>query len=107
MEIQDSKPVWVAWTNTDCTEGRGYQIPCVVAESYEAALRLGKGRNVQGSDCSVSKNLAVKINNTWLVPGRIAYENDEDKQKRRMREATLEKAKKAGLTLDDIAALWH
>jgi len=108
MEIQDSKPVWVAWTNTDCTEGKGFTVPCVIAESYEAAERLGSGRNVQGSNCHVTESLAVKINNTWLIPGRISQENDADKKKRRMREAreaALEKAKKAGLTPDDLAAL--
>lgn len=108
MEIQESKSVWVAWTNTDCTEGRGYSVPLHVAESYEAALRLGRRGSVQGSDCDVSECVAVKVNNTWLVPGRIAYENEQDKKDGRLREAreaALEKAKKAGLTPDDLAAL--
>jgi len=108
MEIQDSKPVWVAWTNTDCTEGRGYRVPLHVAESYEAALRLGRRGSVQGSDCDVSECVAVKVNNTWLIPGRIAPEDGTDKKARLVREAkelALENARKAGLSEDDIKIL--
>lgn len=107
-EIQDFKPVWVAWTNTDLTEGRGFSVPYAVAESYEAAVRLGRKGSVMGSDCDVSQCLAVKVNHSWLVPGRIMPENEEDKKLRKAREAkeaALEKAKAAGLSEDDIAAL--
>lgn len=108
MEIQDTKEVWVAWTNTDCTEGRGYQVPRAVCQSKATAVRLGKKGYVQGSDCPISKTLAVKINNTWLVPGLIhtASREDKDAQKRvDDKRAALQKAKDAGLTEAELKLL--
>ena len=108
MEIQDSKTVWVAWTNTDLTEGRGFIIPLHVAESRETAIRLGRKGSIQGADCDVTEAPAVKVKNQWLVPWRIATENDDDKKaraKREAKEAALARAKAAGLSDDDIAAL--
>ena len=40
IEIQESKTVFIAWTNTDLTEGRGVQIPLAVCESQTTAKRL-------------------------------------------------------------------
>lgn len=108
IEIQDTKEVWVAWTNTDCTEGRGIQIPKVVCELEATAIRLGKKGYVQGSNCPITKAIAVKINNIWLVPGRIEAESPVDNaaqlridQKR----AIIEKAKAAGLSEEDLKML--
>lgn len=108
MEIQESKQVWVAWTNSDCTEGRGYQYPLHVAETQDTARRLGRRGSVQGSDCNVTECTAVRINNQWLVPGRIEPETIADKQARQAREAREEviaKAKAAGLSDDDLALI--
>lgn len=108
IEIQDSKTVWVAWSNTDRTEGRGRQYPAHVAASREAAIRLGLNGGVQGSNCEVSQAVAVRINNTWLVPGVIEPESAEDAKRRSVREAkeaVMAKAKEAGLTDEDIALL--
>jgi hypothetical protein len=108
MEIQDSKKVWVAWTNTDRTEGRGYQVPFCVAESYEAAIRLGRKGGVQGCDCNVTEEISVNINNQWLAPAWIRLEIAEDRIARKSREEkelAITKALHAGLTDSDIAAL--
>lgn len=108
IEIQDSKTVYVAWTNTALTEGRGYSVPYVVAESPETAARLGRKGSVQGSDCHVAACTAVRVDNQWLVPGRIAAETKDDaalRAKREAREAAAQKARDAGLSDDDIAAL--
>jgi len=69
--IEDTKDVYVAWSNTDLTEGRGGQIPKHVAEVYETAVRLGHKGSVQGCDCPVTKELAVKVGGKWLAPARI------------------------------------
>lgn len=108
MEIQETKTVWVAWTNTDNTEGRGRQVPKAVCETKATALRIGRRGYIQGSDCPVSSRIAVKINNSWLVPGviHIATREDEAKQKRIDEQQTaIEKAKSLGLTDEDIANL--
>lgn len=110
MKIEDTKPIWVAWSNTDCTEGRGFRYALVVADSYEAAARLGKGGNVQGSDCEVTEEVAFKIKGktSWYCPRLIQPENREDRslrEAREKREAVLEKVRAAGITEEDIAIL--
>lgn len=111
MEIIDSKPVWVAWTNTDLTEGRGAQVPYVVGESYEVAQRLGQGGSVMGSNCEVTECVAVKVEGLrrmWLVPGRIESENLDDqhrREKREAREKVMETALKLGLTPEEVDLL--
>ena len=108
MEIQDTKSVWVAWTNTDCTEGRGRKIPKAVCESEAAAIRLGRKGSVQGSDCGVTECTAIKVNNKWLVPGDIKPATKEDEAYQKgidAKRAVLKKAKAAGLTSEDLRLL--
>lgn len=108
VEIQETKAVWVVWTNTDLTEGRGWELPLHVAESPETASRLGRKGYVMGTDCHVTEEVAVKVNGKWLIPGCIAQESAEDKAarlKREAREAAATRAKAAGLSEADIAAL--
>ena len=50
LVITNRKTAWVAYTNTDCTEGRGYDIPIAACELEVTARRLARGRHVQGSD---------------------------------------------------------
>jgi len=106
--IQESKPVWVALTNTDLTEGRGHLFPCAVCDSPTTAMRLGRGRSVQGSDCTVVRAIAVRVNNAWLAPCVIEPETEKDAQARlRMEaaEAAEAKARAHGLTDAEIRAL--
>lgn len=109
LKILDAKDVWVAWTNTDLTEGRGHQIPRVVCASETTAIRLGKKGYVMGTDCPVTKSIAVRLKGTgWLLPGRIIEPSAEDLLQDAAREelrAIEDKARAAGLTDDDIKAL--
>jgi len=108
VQVQDHKTVWVAWTNTDRTEGKGREIPCCVAATKETAERLGHARGVMGSDCDVTPELAVKIGNRWLVPGVIEQETESDKRlrlRRESRDAAVARAKAAGLSVEDIKAI--
>lgn len=98
-------PVWVAWTNTDKTEGRGQEYPLVVAESMETACRLGKGEGVQGCDCRVTEEFAMRVNGMLYVPGDITPESDQDRRNREIRqrkEAAIKKAKALGLSENDL-----
>ena len=38
----DSKKVWIAWGNTDLTEGKGAAYPKHICELEATAIRLGK-----------------------------------------------------------------
>jgi hypothetical protein len=109
MKITESKKVWVAWTNTDCTEGRGSVVPKYVCMTKATAIRLGRRGSVQGCDCEVTEEIAVKINGgCWLVPGRIEYPTvDDDKVQKRLeeRELLIQKMRKLGVTGEDIERL--
>lgn len=109
LKITDSKEVYSVWVNTDLTEGRGHQVPIAVCEIEATAIRLAKGRDVQGTNGNVHKMVAVRINNgPWLAPVQIHAASKEDhvaQQAKNEREAVLAKAKAAGLTDDEIAVL--
>ena len=108
IEIQERRDIWVAWTNTDCTEGRGRQIPKAVCESKATAIRLGAKGYVQGGNCPITQEVAVKVNGGWLVPGTIIISTDNDKEaQKRIDEklVAIEKAKAAGLTDADLKLL--
>jgi hypothetical protein len=105
----ETKDIWIAWSNTDLTEGRGYPTIRAVAWSYETALRLGRKGSVMGCDCHVSKEIAYKIGERWYVPGvTIHQETKEDESarvNREARESAIAKARAAGMSDEEIAAL--
>lgn len=103
-----TKKVWVAWTNTDRTEGRGRQIPVAVCETKITADRLGENSGVQGSNCMVTEETAVCIDNRWLVPGDIIKPTKADSEKqKRVKEynRVLEKAIDSGITSEEVRVL--
>ncbi len=107
-ETLETKPVWVAWTNTNLTDGYGESYPLCVGESPEVCERLGIKGGVQGSRCHVTKESAVKVNGKWLIPGRIILEEKVDTTKRKIREAkekAIEEAKALGLSEEQIKAI--
>lgn len=107
-KITDSKKVWVAWTNTDLTEGRGRAIPKAVCQIEATAIRLGEKGSVMGSDCNITESVAVLVEGIWLVPGEIKSPNSGDlKEQDRLNEfrRAIEKAASAGLSNEDILAL--
>ena len=108
IQVDEAKDVWVAWTNTDLTEGRGYEYPLHIAETMETAQRLGAKGYVMGSPCRVTRSKAFRMGGQWFVPGRIESESKADAAKREAREAreaVLERARAAGLSEDDLELL--
>ena len=122
VEILETKPVYVVWTNTDLTEGRGSRFPLHICEKQSTATRLAKGNYVMGTDCPISKSKALRIKFTeddffykWFALARILPPSKEDaaeeekleKQRRiqTAKETAIEKARAAGLSDEDIEAL--
>ena len=104
----ETKQIYVVWTNTDLTEGRGYQIPIAYAESASTAARLAKKRGVMGSDADYRPFEVVKHGGHWCGPVTIERPNVEDKARDEASErkaAALAKARQLGLTDDDLEAL--
>lgn len=112
QKTQDTtKSVYVAYTNTDCTEGRGYDVPIAICEMESTARRLAKKQYVQGSDGPVRRVDLVKIGDKWYAPSAainiIKPSKDDVAMQARVdaRREALEKAKAFGLSDEDIKAL--
>lgn len=109
--MTETRIVWVAYTNTDCTEGRGHDVPIAVCAAEATALRLARRQYVQGSDGPVRKMELVKIDGIWYAPGAaitVIEPTREDVAAQVAIDAKREaiaKAKAAGLTDADLAAL--
>ena len=109
--ITDSKKVWVAYTNSDCNEGRGYDIPIAICEVEATAIRLAKSIYVQGSDGPVRQAELIKLNVIWYAPESCfrlerpnAKELKAEKEKEKL-EAVLKKAREAGFTDEELEIL--
>lgn len=109
--MAETKTVWVAYTNTDCTEGRGRDVPIAVCATEATAMRLARKQYVQGSDGPVRTMELVKIDNKWYAPSAaidviepsredIATQSAIDAKRK-----AVAKAKDAGLTDLDLSAL--
>jgi hypothetical protein len=105
------KKVYVAYTNTELNEGRGKEIPLVVCETEATAMRLGKGRYVQGADCPVHGVEAINMLGTWYFPAtavNLISPTPQDATAQTlldMRNLAIQKAKEAGLSDDEITAI--
>jgi hypothetical protein len=118
--VIETKTVYVAYTNTDCTEGRGYDVPIAVCEMESTAIRLARHKYVQGSDGPVRALELIKVDGRWYAPrdavtvvpptheDRLAQRVlDEKKMAQERAQAVREKARAAGLTDEEIDALRH
>lgn len=109
--ITNRKTVWAAYTNTDCNEGRGCDVPIAVCLSEVTARRLARGRYIQGSDGPVRAVELLEINGGWYAPSTafsvMSPTREDDKEQARLdaKHEALEKARAAGLTDADLAAL--
>lgn len=109
--MSETKSVWVAYTNTDLTEGRGYDVPIATCELEATALRYASKAYVQGCDGPVRKVELAEINGKWYVPTtavKIVEPTKEDtavQLKMNARREAMKKAVEAGLSDADILAL--
>ena len=104
----NTKDVWVAWTNTDLTEGRGESFPIAVCKLESTAIRVGKGRSVMGSNCYVSKEQAIEVDGKWYYPNRFILPTIVDTENQKAmdtKKAVIKKATELGLTEEEIKAL--
>ena len=104
-----SKTVWIAWSNTDTTEGRGWSVPLYISDCRATALRLGRKGAVMGSDCEVTPFQAIKIDGNWLAPFYPSEPSKEDlaeQAKYDAKQSAITKARLAGLdkkTIEDLS----
>lgn len=113
-QITDKKTLWVAYTtytNTDCTQGAGIDVPIAVCTAKATAIRLAKKKYVQGGDGPVRAVEALKIDGKWYAPSvafNLVLPSSEDVYAEaaiNAKSLALEKAKAAGLTDADLLAM--
>lgn len=109
--MPEVKSIWVAYTNSDCTEGRGHDVPLAVCEIEVTARRLGKGKWVQGLDAPIRCLEMRKIDGVWYLPAdavRIHAPTKDDTKAEvaaKRKKAAIDRAKACGLTDDEIREL--
>ena len=109
--MSETKTVWVAYTNTDLTEGRGRDVPIAFCAAEATAIRLARKKYVQGSNGPVRTLDLVKIDGSWYAPSHaltVVEPTKEDIAAQAVLDArrdAVTKAKAAGLTDDDLRSL--
>lgn len=107
----ETKTYWVAYTNSDLTEGRGYDIPLAICEIEATAIRMARGMYIQGSDGPVKEVKLLQYEGKWYTPTNAINvlkptEKDLTTQKQiNAKRTAYDKALAAGLSLEEIAAL--
>jgi len=76
--IEETKEVFAVRNNTDGNEGRGREYNQFFCEYQSTAIRLGKGRYVQGQDAPIQIINAFKIDGVWLYPALLSLASAED-----------------------------
>lgn len=103
--------VYVAYTNSDCTEGRGRDIPICVSECQATAIRYAAKSYVQGCDGPVRIHEIIKHKGTWYAPSACVYfvaptaQDLVNQELHDKKQAAVQKAKLAGLTDEEIESL--
>lgn len=116
MSKSKTTKVYAVWTNTDLTEGRGQEYVQHFCKLESTARRLARGNYVMGTDSRVTEETVLFRGGQWYLPGpRIVEPTAEDLEQERVlevqhraalaRERALERARKLGLSEEDIAAL--
>jgi hypothetical protein len=105
------RTLYVAYTNTDLSEGRGRDVPIAVCELEVTAKRLAALRYVQGTDGPVRPVTMLRYQGKWYIPAGVVAvvppTEDDIAYEAHMaaRQQVLERARAAGLTEDDLAII--
>ena len=117
----EQKYVWVVWSNTDLTEGRGNEYPMWVCGTEATAQRLRHSAYIQGTDAPVRKtkvhweNSEHKGFGYWVGPVRIEEPTvedidiqrriDEERGRVEQKDALIERLRGLGASEEDIEAV--
>lgn len=106
--MESERTAWVVYTNTDLTEGRGWQFPLHVCDKEATAIRLAHKAGVMGSDAEVRQVSLVKAGGAWYGPVQIKQSTKEDDRAQKLmdeRRAAIARARELGLSDEDIRLL--
>lgn len=109
---------YFAETNTDCTEGRGFQHSLAISECESTVRRLGSKRYIMGSDCPIHTVKTIEVDGKlylplYAVPMSFPTKEDRDQEKlleakreaQRKKDEALQRAKDLGLSAEDLKIL--
>lgn len=105
------KTFYVAYSNTDLTEGRGQDIPIGICRLEATALRIAKKQYVQGTDGPVRPTEVLLIDNRYYISAnnvQIVEPTQSDKEYQAKLDASkdaLEQLRRAGFTDEQITNL--
>lgn len=105
------KEIYLVVSNSDLTEGRGRPVTIAYCATLATAKRVAKKRGVMGSDADVKAYEFTVIEGMGFIPLSLIdiqhpTKEDEAEQKRLDDiEATIKRAKEAGLSDADIRIL--
>jgi hypothetical protein len=103
--------LYVVFTNTDLTEGRGIQVPVAWSRNKYTAQRLAKGQGVMGSNAEVKSVDTYDVLGVQYIPLACVHvkypsKQDEDLQKQEEeRNNTIAKMKALGVTDEMLQGL--
>jgi len=103
-----AKDGFVVVVNSDTTEGRGYLVPFAITATETTAIRLAKGRSVQGSDGEVRQVPILSVGDWYYGPVDIIPPTEEDRkneERRKKMQIIYDKCKVAGLTKEELDLL--
>lgn len=86
LNFTEQKKVFAVYVNTDLTEGRGQECLIALTENKFTALRLGKGKDVQGSDARIVEKKMYfvptdpvhRFMGEWYGPASFVHKPTED-----------------------------
>ena len=96
--------LFLSYTNSDLTEGRGKRVPIAVCETLSTAERMSLKKGVMGTDAYTEKIDVIYKDNVLYVPlSCVKYEKaaEEDLRNEKKKEV-VEKAKSLGLSDEEI-----
>jgi len=115
LEKYAQKQYFVVLTNSDGTEGKGRTYPLAITTILSTAIRLSKGKYVQGTDCPIEEITAFLIDDKWyfpfvavniVLPTKEDLQKDEElkaeKEKKEKYEKTLLKIQQLGVSQEDL-----
>ncbi len=108
MTSRETMIAHVVWSTLIALPARGRSSPSPYAACEATAIRLGKKKYVQGSDCPVSQEELIRVGSRWYGPVDVKPPTREDDAAQVIidaRTAARDKAKPLGMTDEELAAL--
>jgi hypothetical protein len=104
--------VWCVWSNTDILDGRGLEYIEYYCDLYSTARRLAREKYVGGTNCPITRENLLKMNDTWYSPcpnvltgTREDIEEEKKLQSKNEMDNAISRARELGLSENDILVL--